>query len=259
MPFTGKIPPSVRDPTWSPRFKISVYTATRVFISTIMSLLKIEIPFPVTRESLFRELKTTETTSLAKTAEKILHLTRDVLKGYVLYKPVKVDDVTRSGILLGETLIASPTLGTLLEKNLTVYPNIITCIGETDSLINPDDLMENLCVETVKSLVLKQAVRVFQDHLEEKNSYPVSFAHPGSMKDWDISELGLLFNILDIDPETGIVRLSKGFVMIPLKTTAGIAFHAPRQFINCTACDRENCPERRAPYSGASADNGRQP
>lgn len=259
MPFTGKIPPSVREPTWSPRFKISVYTATRVLISAIMSPLKIEIPFPVTRESLFRELKTTETASLAKTAEKILQLSRDVLKGCVLYKPVKVDDVTGSGILLGETFITSPTLGTLLEKNMTVYPNIITCIGETDSLINPGDLLEDLCVETVKTLVLKQAVSVFQDLLEKNNSHPVSFAHPGSMKDWDISELRHIFNILGLNPETGIVRLSRGFVMIPLKTTAGIAFHAPRRFINCTACDREDCPERRAPYSGASADNGRQP
>ena len=227
-------------------------------ILDIMSLIKLKISPDITSENLISELKTSDNSSLAKTALKILDLAQKRLHGGIFYKPCSVKIISSSGLILNEIQFQSPTLANLLQKNSTVYPNIITCLGETDDIADPNDLMEEFCLETIKTMVLKQTIAAFEKNLISTHGYPLSFAHPGTMKDWNISELRLIFNLLCIDTESGPVRLTKGNVMLPLKTTAGIAFHSPRHFINCSSCDRADCPERRAPYNGASADNGRQ-
>jgi hypothetical protein len=76
----------------------------------------------------------------------------------------------------------------------------------------------------------------------------------GDARLWPIGQQRPLFELLgDVEAAIG-VRLTPSFLMVPNKSVSGILFPTEVRFESCQLCTRENCPRRRAPYSGELAE-----
>jgi hypothetical protein len=72
----------------------------------------------------------------------------------------------------------------------------------------------------------------------------------GNRNFWPIGQQRQLFQLLgDVEASVG-VRLTDSFLMTPNKTVSGILFPTDVPFVSCQLCTRENCPRRRAQYTG---------
>jgi hypothetical protein len=98
-------------------------------------------------------------------------------------------------------------------------------------------------------------VEFLKTHLERiygLDPEKMSTMNPGSgNKDvWPIAQQRQLFRLLgNVEASVG-VRLTDSYLMTPNKTVSGILFPTDVPFFSCQLCTRENCPRRRAEYTG---------
>ena len=103
--------------------------------------------------------------------------------------------------------------------------------------------------ETIKEFSLGSATARFLAHVEKTFQVGASSSmNPGSLPDWPLPQQAPLFQLLgDVAGAIG-VTLSDSFVMLPTKSVSGILFPTEHDFASCQLCQREECPNRRAPY-----------
>jgi len=147
-----------------------------------------------------------------------------------------------------------------LSQNLSeverVFPYIVTCGVELDTVaISQNDVLAGYMLDGLKELALRQAIEYLKKHLAETyglDTERMSTMNPGSgnRNVWPIGQQRQLFRLLgDVEGLVG-VRLTDSFLMTPNKTVSGILFPTEVPFVSCQLCTRENCPRRRAEYSG---------
>lgn len=111
--------------------------------------------------------------------------------------------------------------------------------------------------------------RIFADSLEKEALYQVrerleaailekyglemiSAMNPGSLRIWPIMEQAPLFQLLGPLPERLGIKLLPSFMMEPQHSVSGIFFQTSTKYHNCQLCPKEECPNRKAPYTGMS-------
>lgn len=218
----------------------------------------IEPVIDLTGEMILAELHTSAVSSLGKRAIAVLEGMTTPPRGLIIYRSSEVREIDDARVIIDNYEFHSPTLAALLSEGDLVHPHVVSTGKRAPWPDITDDPLTMICRDTVDSLVLKGSLEIFGNIVKPLSHHPLSYAHPGSISDWDVAELGNLFSLLGLARQGGMVSLSEFHIMNPLKTTAGIAFHSPRHFVNCMCCTRENCIHRRADYRGASVDSGRQ-
>ncbi len=68
---------------------------------------------------------------------------------------------------------------------------------------------------------------------------------------WPIAQQRPLFALFGGATDDIGVRLTESHLMVPDKSVSGVMFTSSSGYVNCHACDRENCPNRRAPFLGS--------
>jgi hypothetical protein len=173
-----------------------------------------------------------------------------------MYKVCYIDRRTEEEVELEGIRFTSTVMSRNLSEVERVFPYVVTCGVELDSFAVPrEDVFSGFMLDGLKELVLRQAVDYFRKHLAEDyglDERHMSTMNPGSgNRDvWPISQQRQLFQLLgDVDASIG-VRLTDSYLMTPNKTVSGILFPTDVPFVSCQLCTRENCPRRRAPYTG---------
>ncbi|HBQ64691.1 MAG TPA: vitamin B12 dependent methionine synthase [Clostridiales bacterium] len=162
----------------------------------------------------------------------------------------EVGAVSGSRVVIGDVEFESIILGNNLKEQKEVIAYVCTAGTEMDAWANgKSDMMDRFWANAINEHALGLAMRQLnRELLGETGAGLLSKMNPGSLEDWPLPQQVPLFRLVG-DPETNIgVRLSESFLMIPIKSTSGIMFPTAREFINCTCCPREICPNRRAPY-----------
>ena len=72
---------------------------------------------------------------------------------------------------------------------------------------------------------------------------------PGSLESWPISQQVPLFELLGEAVAASGVQLTDSMLMIPTKSVSGIIFQTDDTFESCMLCQKDNCPNQRAPYN----------
>ena len=200
------------------------------------------------------DLSTPSVGAAAKLLESALPLARPK----AMYKVCYIEERTEDGVELEDTCFTSAVMSRNLREVERVFPYIVTCGAELDTAeISPDDVLAGYMLDGLKELALQQAIEHFRNHLAETyglDTERMSTMNPGSGNEnvWPISQQQQLFQLLG-DVETSIaVRLTDSFLMVPNKTVSGILFPTEVPFVSCQLCTRENCPRRRAQYSGVA-------
>ncbi len=113
------------------------------------------------------------------------------------------------------------------------------------------DLLKQYYLEEIANIALEQAADWLAAHLETRYGLgPLSNMSPGSLEDWPITEQAKLFSIFGDTEKLIGVRLTDSMLMVPRKSISGILFPSEEGFVACQLCERENCPGRKAAYTG---------
>ena len=173
-----------------------------------------------------------------------------------LYKVCYIEERTDEEIELEGIRFTSTVLSRNLREVERVFPYVVTCGVELDTIaVSPEDVFAGFMLDGLKELVLRQAIDHFRQHLAENyglDEQHMSTMNPGSgNRDvWPISQQRQLIQLLgDVESSIGVV-LKDSYLMTPNKTVSGILFPTEVPFVSCQLCTRENCPHRRAQYTG---------
>jgi hypothetical protein len=186
-------------------------------------------------------------------ATDFINAVKPVARPRAVYRPLKVDSLDDASFEIDGTSFNSRVLGKLLEKDSYVFPFIVTIGPELDNLaLSQNDMLGRYRLDTVKTMVLGAAGRVFEQHL--KNKYPVkrlTHINPGELDDWPITQQRPLFSLFSGAVEKLGVRLTEGCMIKPVKSRAGIYFANDDGFETCRLCKQLRCPGRRAGFDAA--------
>jgi hypothetical protein len=191
-----------------------------------------------------------------QTGAELLEAALSSARPKAMYKVCYIDDRPDDGVELEGVRFASKVLRQNLSEVERVFPYIVTCGVELDTVAIPqDDIFAGYVLDGLKELALRQAIEHLKNHLAETyglDAQRMSTMNPGSgNKDvWPIGQQRQLFQLLgDVEASVG-VRLTESFLMTPNKTVSGILFPTDVPFVSCQLCTREDCPRRRAAYTG---------
>jgi hypothetical protein len=186
----------------------------------------------------------------------LLETALPVARPKAMYKVCYIDERSEGGVELEGIRFTSEVLSENLKEVERVFPYIVTCGVELDTItISRDDILAGYMLDGLKEMALRQAIHYLRSHLAEiygLDPERMSTMNPGSgNRDvWPIGQQRQLFQLLgDVESSVG-VRLTDSFLMTPNKTVSGILFPTDVPFISCQLCTRRDCPRRRAEYTG---------
>lgn len=180
----------------------------------------------------------------------LLEIVISEVKPKAVYEVSYVDDKNGDSLYINDIKFTSRVLRINLDKVERVFPYIVTCGKEIDEIKLPsNDIMRSYFLDIIKNMFLNSARSYLENHLIKTYALgPISRMSPGSLEDWPITQQKELFSIFgDVEKLIG-VKLTKDYLMIPIKSVSGIYFPTQIKFESCQLCPRKRCIERRAPY-----------
>ncbi len=168
-----------------------------------------------------------------------------------VYKPAFIEERDKNSINLGGVWFTSRVLTLNLESVERIFPYVITCGHEFDETAASMDILDRYYLDVVANTMLRLGQDKLRQIIQEKYLInKTSRMNPGSLQDWPLEQQKQLFSLLgDEDLFRQLrVSLTDSYMMLPQKTVAGLIYPTESTFESCQLCDRENCPQRRAPY-----------
>jgi hypothetical protein len=180
----------------------------------------------------------------------IAETARKIARPKAIYQISHAHIIDNATVDIDGVIFKSKVLNKLLRGSGTVYPFITTIGKELDELpILQQEMMKNFCLDSIKTVVLVNAVDYLTEYVKEKHNIPkAALLNPGEIEDWHITQQRPLFSLFK-DPESQIgVSLTAGGVMKPIKSRSGFIFANETGFLSCQLCTQLKCPGRRAKY-----------
>ncbi len=187
---------------------------------------------------------------LEQEIEPLLQAAQAVARPKAMYKVAYVESRGDDYVIVDGMRLNSRILRVNLDQVHRVFPFVVTCGAELEAWSETiADPLQRYWADTIKELALSAAYRALDAHLNEvyELEHPATM-NPGSLADWPIEQQRLLFTLLG-DPQQAIgVQLTESYLMVPTKSVSGIHFPSEDDYVNCALCQREACPNRRAPF-----------
>jgi len=209
------------------------------------------IPVKLGLEEVLKQLhQGKENKYIERIVQELIEIVRPVAKPKAIYEVSYVDNKNEDSLYIDGVRFTSRVLRVNLDKVERVFPYVATCGRELDEItIPPGDFIQHYCLDVIKETVLRSAISYLTDYLTRNYALgQMSKMHPGSLGDWPITQQKELLSIFGNVEDLIGVKLTKSFLMLPLKSVSGIYFPTEIKFESCQLCPREKCIERRAPY-----------
>ncbi len=210
----------------------------------------LEMPARLDVEALAKRLLTGKTSVLEGMLRELAATALEAARPRGIYQIAPSRVIGNNRVDIGGVVFTSKVLSKLLEGRDTVIPFIVTVGKELDELpIARGDMMKNFYLDTIKTMLLVNAVNYLKDYVQEKHDMPqAALMNPGEIEDWYISEQRPLFSLFGEAAERIGVTLTGGGVMKPIKSRSGIIFPNESGFETCQLCTQFKCPGRRVKY-----------
>lgn len=207
-----------------------------------------DIPVRMIWEDIAKSLRITDEDDL-EIVRDLFEKAKSVAKPKALYRAVYVDEIKDAAVVLDGVAFQSKVLAQQIGSVHRVFAYVVTCGQEVEEWSHYEsDYILSLWIDAMKEAFLMEANNYFVSHIKEKHGLiKLSFINPGSgdLDTWPISQQAPLFSLIgDVTRACGVV-LKESFLMVPIKSVSGLAIPSDREFINCSLCHRENCPNRR--------------
>lgn len=179
----------------------------------------------------------------------LLEHARKVSYPTAVYKPVSVTD-DGSHIYLAEYL-AGDFLSERLRKSPIAIPHIASCGRELEDFSKSlTDYFLQYAAEVYKLLCLNEIrmslYRTVSQYFDEESG--LSALHPGTVKDYPLSELRVIFDILGSGAQEAGVVLAPSLMMYPDKTVSGIFYQSEKKCTSCELCPHIRCENRKTSH-----------
>ena len=216
-----------------------------------------DIPFRLSLDGFQKKSQLRRVTGeIEKDINDLITRIQSVAKPKAVYRVSYVSRKNGDSLEVDGVKLTSRVLRMNLDEVGRVFPYVATCGTEVDQIAVPSgDMMKAYYLDTLKEMVLESALSYLEDYLTERYALgQISEMEPGSLDTWPITQQKELFSIIgDVERLVG-VRLTDRFLMIPLKSVSGIYFPTEIKFESCQLCQRERCPQRRAPFNSDLAE-----
>ncbi len=169
------------------------------------------------------------------------------------YSVFEVSKIEKGNVFIGSEVFTSQQLATRLEGVHNVIAHVISCGQEVDRWSHQEsDYFVALWLDMLKEMILGCARKQCYQALSAKygiDSFSTMSPGSGNLDVWPIGDQRNLFSLLGNVHEKIGVQLTENCLMVPIKSVSGLMFPSSSQFITCSLCSREHCPNRRAPYA----------
>jgi hypothetical protein len=209
-----------------------------------------DISFHMDRPLLFKRLGVDAGDDLGAELSALVSDAERVGRPRAMYRAADIEGRGEAETVIGGIPFASRVLAVNLQSASQVFPYVLSCGDELQAWSEGiTDPLAGFWAETIKEFSLSSATARFLAHVEDDFHVGASSSmNPGSLPDWPLAQQAPLFRLLgDVTSAIG-VTLSDSFVMLPTKSVSGILFPTDHDFASCQLCQREACPNRRAPY-----------
>ena len=215
-----------------------------------------DIPFQLNFEEFSEKIHLNSYRDCAESAEELFHRALPLIRPRAVYMVCYVRGRTVDTVDLEETFFESRVMSANLNGIERVFPYIATCGNELEDFgLDQGDMLSSFWLDALKEMALSAAVRFLKNDIAERFALKqLSSMNPGAgdRSLWPIHQQRKLFSLFgDVESLIG-VRLTKSFLMMPIKSLSGLFFPTEVPFESCQLCTRENCPGRRAPYQGTA-------
>ena len=212
---------------------------------------QLEIPVNLDIEAVVKRMRFGRTSArMEEMAFEIAATAQQIARPRGIYKISHSHIIDNTTVDIDGTIFKSKVLSKLLTGRDTVIPFIVTVGKELDEIpVSPKDMMRNFCLDSIKTVVLVNAVNYLKEYVKEKHNMPqAALINPGEIEDWHITEQRPLFSLFNNVEESIGVSLTAGGVMKPIKSRSGIVFPNESGFETCQLCTQLKCPGRRTKY-----------
>lgn len=183
----------------------------------------------------------------------VWELTQEVVaraRPKVLYKIARVGARNGDMVEIDGIWFESRILRINLDRTENVFPFILTCGEEIDSIRVPTNAFtREYILNIIKDMVLADVVGQVQDLLSRHYALgPIWHMLPGDREFWALAQQKELFSVLGNMEGLIGVRLTEHDLLLPVKSISGICFPTTLKIEYCQLCPRQNCISRKAPY-----------
>ena len=214
------------------------------------SVILSNIAFNPDRGGLLKRLRLKVGSADASEFSEMLDEAVGIARPSAVYRRVIVEQREEDGVSIEGIRFQSRVLRVNLDTTEAAYPFLATCgMALQDWGDTQPDMIRAYWAETIKEEALRASLAaLFQEVDRREGPGHFSTMSPGSLENWPISQQAPLFALLGEDTRQVGVTLTDSMLMIPTKSVSGVIFPTDASFESCMLCQRENCPNRRAPY-----------
>ncbi len=213
-----------------------------------------KIPFTPDREAFYKKIRLDGFPELKNEVDRFLDTALERLQPKALFKESFIDERNDRTIIIEGQQFESPTLSMNLREVEKVFPYIAGCGNEIEDMdLSGYDFLADFWRDALKETALNTAIENLQTTVSKDFGVKkFSSMNPGSAdaEVWPIEQQEQLFALFGNVEEMIGVRLTESFLMMPNKSVSGMFFASDERYINCQVCSRENCPRRRAEFTG---------
>ncbi|MBN1676201.1 MAG: vitamin B12 dependent methionine synthase [Kiritimatiellae bacterium] len=218
-----------------------------------------DVPFLLNTNALLKSARLEPGSDEAKEFAAFVDAAREVARPKALYKESYIDAKGDGTVVIDGVAFTSRALRKNLDAVERVFPYVVTCGNEADTVPMPhDDYLKGFWLDGIKAALLGAARKHLHSLLEHKyrlGKTAVMNPGAGDADVWPIEQQVQLFSLFGSVEELIGVRLTDSFLMVPNKSVSGIRFASEVDFESCRLCHRENCPGRRAAFDKALWDS----
>lgn len=214
-----------------------------------------DVPFDPDFTELSEQIRLDAYPELEEQVRDLLERSREAARPKAVYRVVPVDECAGGRVVIGGQSFRSDALGENLKGTERVVAYVATCGAEIDALdLSPYDPIAEYWFSILKERALRAVTARLHEAVERDLGFTdLSQMNPGSANAdvWPIAQQRPLFALFDGATDEIGVQLTESHLMIPDKSVSGVMFTSTTGYVNCHVCDRENCPNRRAPFLGS--------
>ena len=127
------------------------------------------IPVSIDFQSVCRKVNIPEESEFASELGLLLDAVQSKAQPKAVYAVSFIESRNDSTVIINGVKFESKVLRKNLEKVERVFPFVVTCGSELDELVcGKDDFLKQYWMETIKEMVLEQAIEFLKNHLQQK-------------------------------------------------------------------------------------------
>lgn len=213
-------------------------------------LLRTDIPPQIDLDALTKRMHATSDTYTYLRASELIEEALPILKPSYLIRRFSVEEITTRGIVVGGQEFRSRIVSKKMEGQPWAWLFIATSGREMADFIDQvNDPLDKYILDEIASFAAIFARKVMLKDIETE----CGIAHhiilsPGSITDWSVEDVKKFFVLMDGDYQKLNVEVLDSGLINPLKSVSGLLYPTEEKFLECSICDMEDCPNRKAPF-----------